>query len=74
MSDERQDSPDYTMSPADFEAYWSAVEEHAIVAVTNRRGIIVYVNDRYRVSVRGPNGNGRAQALVTAFPGVGNAG
>lgn len=34
------------MSAADLEAYWSAVEEHAMIAVTSLRGIVVDVNDR----------------------------
>jgi two-component system sensor histidine kinase/response regulator len=47
MPENPQSSSGFAMSAADFDAYWSAVEEHAIVAVTNRRGIIVYVNDRF---------------------------
>lgn len=35
------------MSTAGFEPYWGVVEEHALVAVTSRRGIIVDVNDRF---------------------------
>ena len=32
---------------ADFQAHWSTPEEHALLSVTSRRGIIVYVNDRF---------------------------
>ena len=39
--------PGVALSGADFEAYRHAVEEHAMVAVTSRRGVIVYVNDRF---------------------------
>lgn len=35
------------ISAIDLEAYRRAVEQHAIVAITDRRGIIVEVNDRF---------------------------
>lgn len=38
---------DFAMPAAHLEADWSAVEKHALVAVTSRRGSIVYVNDRF---------------------------
>ncbi len=36
-----------TVSPEDLEAYRQAVEHHAIVAITDRRGKILYVNDLF---------------------------
>jgi diguanylate cyclase (GGDEF)-like protein/PAS domain S-box-containing protein len=36
-----------TVSPEDLEAYRQAVEHHAIVAITDRRGRILYVNDLF---------------------------
>jgi len=49
--DQHQLNAPATLSASDFEAYRRAVEEHAIVAITDRRGIIVYVNEIFcRVS------------------------
>lgn len=42
-----ESATDFAMSAADFAAYRSAVDEHAMVAITSRRGIIVYVNDHF---------------------------
>lgn len=39
--------PGFALSAADFEVHQDAVDEQAMVAVTSRRGIIVYVNDRF---------------------------
>ena len=41
----QEDEETRVTRPVDSETYWSTVEERAMVAITSRRGSIVYVND-----------------------------